>query len=151
MRPHGGQRPPDRHRSHQQMPGTETTAVPSSCADRLAARILILEPNAEIRELFCRLVVSLGHEAVVRDDLVADDASSIDLVLLEPADHERLAFAAALHARRPELPLVCASIYPRIPAASALDPAAYLTKPVSLAQLSRALDDASAPGLGAQV
>ena len=107
------------------------------------ARILIVEPSADVRELFAHVVVRLGHEPVALDrPCPRDETSDVALVLLEPDAPGALAFAQALHADRPELPIVCASIQPRSPEAAAFAPAAYLLKPFALAELEAALSGA---------
>ena len=99
------------------------------------ARVLILEPNPELRELFGHVVTRLGHEVVDRGD-----AGSADVVILEPASDEELALAVSLLQERPEVGVICASIHTRDERVKALDPAAYLVKPFTIAQLESVLD-----------
>jgi CheY-like chemotaxis protein len=102
------------------------------------ARIGIIEPQQEVRDLFAHVVARLGHE------LVEGVPEDVDLLLVEPADPAALAAAASLRSRRPDLPIVCASILPQMPEARALAPAAYLLKPFALAELGAALTAALA-------
>jgi CheY-like chemotaxis protein len=102
------------------------------------ARILILEPEAELRDLFSRVARRLGHESVT--DAAGD---AVDAVLVEPENARSLAAARDLHDRFPNVPVICASI------ASAssdvrreLHPRRYLLKPFPVAELERALNDA---------
>jgi DNA-binding response OmpR family regulator len=106
------------------------------------ARILISEPVLEIRELLERFVTRLGFEPVLVP--AGDDRVEVDVALLEPAGPGVLELAAALRSRRPDLPLVFASISPPTEEARALRPAAYLLKPFHLAELERALSSALA-------
>ncbi len=99
------------------------------------ARVLILEPNPELRELFGHVVTRLGHEVVGRDD-----ARSADVVILEPASDEELALAVSLRQERPDVGAICASIYTRGERVNALGPDAYLLKPFTIAQLESVLD-----------
>jgi CheY-like chemotaxis protein len=98
-----------------------------------------VEPDAEVRALFTLLVERLGFEAVLPG---ADPTSpaTVDALLLEPAAERGLETAEALRARRPGLPIVCASIYPESREVRALEPTAFLVKPFPLARLERALE-----------
>ena len=104
------------------------------------ARILVCEPNPEVRGLLGHVVARLGHETVYAEmapgDVVDHD---VDVLLLEPADPRGLSIAQVLRLRREELPIVCASIYPQTPHSRRLDPVAYLVKPFALGELERAL------------
>ena len=104
------------------------------------ARILILEPQPEIRELVAHVVTRLGHVALTQPP----DHDDIDAIVLEPESLHGLALAHQLHARFPELPIVCESIAPPGPRTSDLNPAAYLLKPFGLDELERVLVDALA-------
>jgi DNA-binding NarL/FixJ family response regulator len=102
------------------------------------ACIAIGEPYGEVRELLVHVVEGAGWEAVVDPD----EAVHADAFLFEPGDPGSLALARKLRGERPELPLVCVSIYPAGPETSALGPAAYLVKPFSVVELQRALSAA---------
>jgi CheY-like chemotaxis protein len=107
-------------------------------------RILILEPQPEVRELWTHVAERLGHESVTetpRNPAVAP----VDAIVLEPDGARGLAIARALHERFPEIPVVCASILPpNSELRRELSPHAYLTKPFPLMVLERALADALA-------
>lgn len=105
---------------------------------------MVTEPHCEVRELLERVVTRLGHEPVNADVRAEDDFPDADVLLLEPAPPEALAFAQALRRSRPEIPIVCASICPPSPDMMALDPVVYLLKPFALAELERALETAIA-------
>lgn len=100
-------------------------------------RIAVLEPDPDVRGLLLRLVLQLGHEPWSSDNAVAADA-----LLVEPGDPTSAGNAAELVRQRPDLPVVCASIYPKSPETTKLQPVAYLTKPVRLPQLRSALTTA---------
>lgn len=107
------------------------------------ARILVCEPNPEVRALLAHVVARLGHEPVQAEDgpgdVLTDDA---DVLLIEPAYQRALSMAEMLRARQGELPIVCASIFPPTPEWQELKPVAYLVKPFSLADLEQALLEA---------
>jgi hypothetical protein len=98
-------------------------------------RVLISEPHADVRSLFEFVVERLGHEplSVLRDP--GDDLPPVDAMILEPAAPSALALAHDLRARSPDLPIICASIFPAEPSALELDPLAYLEKPFGLSEL----------------
>jgi hypothetical protein len=96
------------------------------------SNVLVLEPNADVRALFLRLIQRLGHEAVV-----GAEAKDVDVVLLEPASADARRTLAAVRARNPNVYVICASVYPKEEASIEAD--AFLVKPVSLAALRSAL------------
>ena len=110
------------------------------------ARILILEPHPELRELFSLVTRRLGHEPVVPNGRPPEEYTDLDVVLVEPAGQRGLAVAELLRERSPETRVVCASVLPASEAAGALDPVAYLVKPFSLAELEQALTAAAGAG-----
>jgi CheY-like chemotaxis protein len=100
------------------------------------ARLVVLEPDADVRELLLHYLRQLGHEPI---DPAADEPP--DAVIVEPGDPAALRAARAVLADAPETRVVCVSVYPRSVAATALEAAsAYLTKPVRLPDLRTALD-----------
>ena len=104
------------------------------------AKILIIEPHAEVRELLARVVTRLGHEAV---ETVDGDrgASGIDAALVEPAARGSLELLRELYWAR--IPIVCVSIYPATADVLSLGPVEYLLKPFALTALERAVDAAT--------
>ena len=102
------------------------------------ARVAIGEPYAEVRELLVRVVESAGWQAVVEPD----EASDADALLVEPGDARSFELARKLLRERPDLPVVCVSIYPAGPETASLSPSAYLVKPFSVGELQRALAEA---------
>ena len=100
------------------------------------SQILVLEPDPEIRTLYERAITRLGHEpAFANGDLSA--VADVDVVLVEPGSPPDLDIAQALRARRPTVPIVCASIYPAN--GFGLDPVAFLEKPFRLSALEHAI------------
>jgi hypothetical protein len=96
------------------------------------SNVLVLEPNADVRALFVRLVRRLGHEAVL-----GAGAEDVDVVLIEPGSANARRPLAAVRARNPNVYVICASVYPK--EETRLEADAFLVKPVSLAALRSAL------------
>jgi CheY-like chemotaxis protein len=108
--------------------------------------VLISEPHLEVRELLARVVEAMGFEAAVD---VPEQTDAIDVLLIEPGSEQALARARRLRADRPELPIVCVSIYPPQLESDLLYPSAYLIKPFSVAELQGVLRNAVAAGTAA--
>lgn len=105
------------------------------------ARILIVEPHADIRALLEHVVRRLGHEPVVAD-WHEDELPGVDAAVIEPGDPQGLPYARRL--RELNLPVVFTSIFPAEPEALRLEPAAYFVKPFALIDLETALESALA-------
>jgi CheY-like chemotaxis protein len=101
-------------------------------------RVLICEPDPEVRELLRHVVERIGHEPVLEPDGLRDLAA----VLLEPSDVVSVELAQAARALHPDLPIVCASIEPPTPGSRKLTPMAHVVKPFTLSELDRALSTA---------
>ena len=99
------------------------------------ARIVVIEPHVEVRDLLLRVAGRLGHEAVAYE--TEADLASADVVLVEPAAPGSLEAAQA--ARELGAPIVCISIFPASDETRALDPVAHLHKPFALVDLEHAL------------
>ena len=108
--------------------------------------VLINEPHLEVRELLERVVEAMGYDALVTEP---EHASSIDVMLIEPGSEQALESARRLRATRPDLPIVCVSIYPPQLESDLLYPAAYLVKPFSVAELQDVLRKVVASGTAA--
>ena len=104
--------------------------------DPPVARILIVEPHADIRSLFEHVVRRAGHEPVVADANGWGPAD-VDAAVIEPGDGDGLSVARRLRALG--LPVVFASIFPAEQEMLDLQPAAYFVKPFALAELEHAL------------
>ena len=99
------------------------------------AKVVVIEPQPEVRELLLRIAVRLGHEAVAYES--EQDLADVDVLLLEPAavnGPEAARAAGAVGAA-----IVCISIYPPSDETRALDPVAFLHKPFALVDLERAI------------
>jgi CheY-like chemotaxis protein len=103
-------------------------------------RVLILEPDPEVRELIRRVVSRLGHEPLAPTRLPVRGLAAVDAVFLEPAWAPVLELARGLRERNPELPVVFESIEPVSPARAALRPVHYLVTPFGLRELEQAIE-----------
>jgi CheY-like chemotaxis protein len=99
------------------------------------ARILVVEPHAEVRELLERVVRRLGHEPVrpSGDDVLGE----VDAAILEPAALGGHDVGRAL--RKAGIPTVFVSIFPLSTELRELEPVAHVLKPFALAELERAV------------
>jgi hypothetical protein len=95
-------------------------------------RVLIAEPDADVRELLEVTVKRLGYEAMSKPD-----GGKVDAVLLEPACAAGRSVLRRFGAYAP--PVVCLSIYPREDGLEPPSSVAYLLKPASSAQIAGAL------------
>jgi hypothetical protein len=93
------------------------------------AKILILEPSLDVRNLIARVVEHMGHEPVLHEN------GPVDAVLLEPAIPSLGDAARRVLAKRPGTRIVCVSIGPPSEASTSLAPAGHLVKPFSLGEL----------------
>jgi AmiR/NasT family two-component response regulator len=103
------------------------------------ARIYILEPEADVRELFVRVADRLGLEAREYEPDTPPQLEHDDVLVVEPADPSSLQTALEASQRLPSLRIVCVSVYSSIPETVALKPHAYIVKPFRLEELERAL------------
>jgi CheY-like chemotaxis protein len=102
----------------------------------VVGRILILEPQPDIRELVRRVAARLGHQTLIE---LSPEHPEVDAVVVEPESYRALKVAQELRERSPELPIICASIAPPNDTTRALRPAAHLQKPFTLEELQRVL------------
>jgi CheY-like chemotaxis protein len=105
------------------------------------ARILIVEPHADIRSLLELVVRRLGHEPVAHTSGV--ETPDVDAAVIEPGEGYGLALARSL--KEVGVPLLFTSIFPADREMLELQPAAYLVKPFPLYALEAALAIALAP------
>jgi len=98
-------------------------------------RVLISEPNAEVRRLLELTVERLGYELVKAP--AAGPPPSVDAVVLEPASPASRSLLHRFGADVP--PVVCLSVYPREAGLAPPESVAYLVKPSSSAALGSAL------------
>jgi len=105
----------------------------------MVARILIVEPHADIQALLEHVVRRLGHEPVVAD-WNGTGPPDVDAAVIEPGDPQGLPYARRL--REQGLPVVFTSIFPADQEALDLEPVAYFVKPFALNELETALETA---------
>jgi DNA-binding response OmpR family regulator len=105
------------------------------------ARILIVEPHADIRSLLELVVRRLGHEPVVHAGGL--EPPDVDAAVIEPGEGFGLVLARSL--KELGVPLLFTSIFPADREMLELQPAAYLVKPFPLYALEAALAVALAP------
>jgi CheY-like chemotaxis protein len=105
------------------------------------ARVLIIEPEPDLRSLALQVVIELGHEPLLLD--APTHGARVDVLLLA-ASGDAFATASALRRHAPALPIVCTGTGIADDAVRRLGPVAYLVKPYSLAELGRALTRAVA-------
>lgn len=100
-------------------------------------RILIAEPDRDVRALLVLTVRSLGYEPVVYED--GSRINGAVAVVMEPASAGARELLDARREQRPDLPVICLSIYPVDFGLAPSDVSAYLTKPFSARSLAAAL------------
>jgi hypothetical protein len=104
----------------------------------VCGRVLIEEPNHDVRDLIVDLVTALGCTPLVRGTRSEVDLDDVDLIVAEPASVGAERVFAAHGRRRSRIPVVCASIYPRNH--TPLPPhVAYLVKPFAVGDLQAAI------------
>jgi hypothetical protein len=101
------------------------------------ARVLVVEPVQETRELIERLVARMGHAIVGGESL-----RNVDVVFYEPASRAGLALAKRVQAEQPGVRLVAISAAPPHAVAREPRPVASLLQPFSPGDLRRALEAA---------
>jgi CheY-like chemotaxis protein len=94
-------------------------------------RVLIAEPDTDVRELLETTVERLGYE------VVTDEGAGVDAMLLEPSYAAGTSVLERLGDDAP--PVVCLSIYPREDGLEPATSVAYLEKPASTAAIADAL------------
>jgi CheY-like chemotaxis protein len=103
------------------------------------SRILISEPNPDVRQLFEHMIRRLGHEPLAMWSVTSETVAAIDLLLVESADPACADLAVEARRLRPALPVVVASIFPP-DADSTIQPDAHLLKPFPLGELRAVID-----------
>ena len=104
------------------------------------ARVLIVEPAAELSELLSLVVARAGHEPLAYVGAPSSLPRDVDAVLVEPDARGALALVRRLRASRPHLPIVCLSMELPTPEAAALEPVAFLDKPFAIKDVDAALE-----------
>jgi CheY-like chemotaxis protein len=103
------------------------------------ARVLIIEPEPDMRSLAEQALLELGHEPVVCDDHAQHEP--VDVVILATFDGAA-AVAHELRRRLDDVPIICLDTRPAGNSARAIAPVAHLIEPYTLAQLRAVLDQA---------
>lgn len=103
------------------------------------ARILISEPNPDVRQLFEHMIRRLGHESLAHLSMTRETAATIDLLLVELADSACADLAIEARRLRPSLPVVAASIFPA-GSDPPIRPDVHLLKPFALGELRAVID-----------
>jgi len=98
-------------------------------------RVLVADPDPDVRALFELAVQRAGHDTVP-----PDSHDGVDAIVMEPG----CAVARLLLRRFLDSvpPIVCVSIYPREAGYAPAETVAYLVKPVTPSRVARALVDA---------
>lgn len=94
----------------------------------MTKRVLVCEPDPDVRRLLELTVLRLGHEPVSQGDA--------DAVLMEPACPVA---QSALRRVARRVPVVCFSVQPREEGLAPPDTVAYLLKPTENGRLAAAL------------
>jgi DNA-binding response OmpR family regulator len=100
------------------------------------ARVLIVEPHADLRTLLDLVIRRLGHEPVV-PGLGEGHPADLDAGVIEIGDGSGL--LAARRLRELGCPVVFMGVVPAGDEARAINPAAYLVKPFPLHRLEHVL------------
>jgi len=98
-------------------------------------RVLIAEPNDDVRALLELTLQRLGYEAVYPEERTGQD--EVDAILLEPACAVGRSVLRRFGDNAP--PVICLSIYPREEGFEPSSSVAYLVKPASTAAIGDAL------------
>jgi DNA-binding response OmpR family regulator len=105
-------------------------------------RILISEPDHQVRRLLERMLTRLGHEPVAVRVPAPDQFTDADLFVVEPAAPLGAVLAQAASIAHPALPIVCASVTAPPPELAELGVVftAALVKPFTIEQLDAAIE-----------
>lgn len=108
------------------------------------ARILITEPNPDVRRMFEHMVRRLGHEPLALWTLTEATAAAVDVVTVEPAHRASTELAAEARRLNPRVAVIAATI---LPPAQDAEPAVdrWLLKPFTLNELGTAIDSVLIP------
>lgn len=106
-------------------------------------RILICEPQQDVRRLLERMIARAGDMPIVVQDPTPAKLRSADVLVVETAAPHGATLAQLARAASPSLPIVCASVtVPSRELAEIVDFAAVLVKPYTAEQLIGAVDGA---------
>lgn len=103
------------------------------------ARVLIVEPEPDLRQLAEEAVRELGHEPLAFADCPEGVRADVAVLVPTAGLAERIAH---LQAHSGPMPVICTATRPRGAETDGLRPVAHLVKPYRLGDLQRALDRA---------
>jgi CheY-like chemotaxis protein len=124
----------------------DTSPPAQTPVPRATRRVLIVQPNDDVRELIAEHCRRIGVEPLVASGKCHGELADIDAIVADPASPAAQRLLATLDRERRTPPIVFASIYP--PAGRLVDsPAvAYLVLPCPWERFERALATALAAG-----
>lgn len=103
---------------------------------------MVADEHDEVQRLLSYMVARVGHTPVLWAAAQSDELHGFEALLVEPALSGCFRYAQAVRSARPELPIVCVSMYPPTPDVRALGCVVHLLKPFSLCDLESALEQA---------
>lgn len=100
---------------------------------------MICEPSDDVRHLLELFVRRFGHEPVLCGSTWSGDLSEVEVVLLDPTSAKAASVVWAVQHASPTLPVICVSVYPRTNQVAVPPCSAYLEKPFTFDELTRAV------------
>lgn len=134
---------PPRENIHSDRPA-DVQVFPTAAQD--VRRVLIVEPDEDVRELLVERCRRLGLEPVAGGLDDQGRLPDVELIVAEPASHEAQGVLAAHKALQSSTPIVFVSIYPPSSGVLKSRAVAYLVLPCSSEEFERALSKALARG-----
>ncbi len=113
-------------------------------AERRVGRVLIEQPNEDVRELLAEHCRRLGLEPLIAGANGNGHLPDVDLIVAEPASAGAQRLLATHHERRSATPIVFVSIYPPVNGLLSSPAVAYLVMPCSRERFERAVANALA-------
>ncbi len=127
-----------------------TSTTPSEHApDRTGLRIIVVEDNADFRDLLCEMLLMLGHEvtSVISAEEALDslEKQQADILISDVSlpGISGVELAKKIHAALPQVKIILSSGYGESIASQLKFEVTVLSKPYSLTQLAEALDPAA--------
>lgn len=130
----------------------DSTSTTSSehALDRTGLRIIVVEDNADFRDLLCEMLLMLGHEvaSVISAEEALDslEEQQADVLISDVSlpGISGVELAKKVHAALPQVKIILSSGYGESIASQLKFEVTVLSKPYSLTQLAEALDPAAA-------
>lgn len=104
-------------------------AIPAPSVIGGAKRILIEQPNEDVRDLLAEHCRRMGMEPIFREGEMEKGLPDIDMIVAEPASPGSQCLLSALEAQGRKVPIVFASIYPPTGGITTSPAVAYLVLP----------------------